>query len=145
VLINPDPLTVNEKGAPPCAAPDGERLEMIGTGLTTVKLTALDVPPPGVGVKTVIANVPRLAVSAAVIIAVSCVLLTNVVTRLLPANLTTELPAKFEPFTVRVKSPRPAPLLVGLIVLNVGVGLLTLRLMLPDVPPPGAGLKTEIG
>ena len=43
---------------------------------TIVKVWALDVPPPGVPVKTVTLAVPPVAMSAAGIEAVSCVLLT---------------------------------------------------------------------
>jgi len=40
-----------------------------------LKVTALEDPPPGAGLKTVTATVPPVAMSAAVIEAVSCVLL----------------------------------------------------------------------
>ena len=49
-----------------------------------VNVNEFDVPPPGVGFRTVIAAVPALAMSAAVIAAVNCVALTNVVVRALP-------------------------------------------------------------
>jgi hypothetical protein len=50
------PVTVRVKAGPPAVVEDGVMLVMIGTGLEVcaVKVTALDVPPPGVGVKTVI-------------------------------------------------------------------------------------------
>ncbi len=41
-----------------------------------MKVWALDVPPPGVPLKTVTLAVPAVAMSAAVMEAVSCVLLT---------------------------------------------------------------------
>ena len=61
---------------PPAVAEDGLRVVRVGTGLLTVKLTALEVPPPGVGLKTVTGKVPAEAISAAVMAAVSWVGLT---------------------------------------------------------------------
>jgi hypothetical protein len=49
-----------------------------------VNVSALEVPPPGVGFTTVMAAVPTAAMSAAVMAAVNCVALTNVVVRALP-------------------------------------------------------------
>jgi hypothetical protein len=49
-----------------------------------VKGSALDVPPPGEGLTTVTLAVPAETMSAAVIAAVNCVLLTYVVMRLDP-------------------------------------------------------------
>jgi len=73
------------------------------------------------------------------------VLLTKVVARSLPLNRTTELLLKFVPVTVRVKLPLPAVLVVGLMLLSVGVGLLTIKLIASEFPPPGVGLNTVIG
>src|SRR5271156_3705051 len=50
----------------------------------TVKVTAPDVPPPGVGLNTVTDGVPPLAVSLAGTAAVNCVALTNVVVKAAP-------------------------------------------------------------
>lgn len=72
-------------------------------------------------------------------------MLTKVVVRLLPLKRTTELLLKFVPVAVRVKKEPPAVLLVGLILLRVGVGLLTIKLTALEVPPPGARFKTVIG
>jgi hypothetical protein len=47
------------------------------------------------------------------------------------------------PFTVKVNVPRPAVLDEGLRLEIVGVGLLTVKVRLPDVPPPGSGLVTD--
>ena len=57
----------------PTAAVLGEIEVSVGAGLFTVNVLAADVPPPGVGVKTVTEAVPALAMSAAVICAVSWV------------------------------------------------------------------------
>ena len=94
---------------------------------------------------TVIANVPILCTSAAVICAESCVALTSVVVRLLPLNRTIELALKLLPFTVSVNPPEAATALVGETDETAGTGLTTVILAPFDVPPPGSGLKTVIG
>ena len=63
-----------------------------------------DVPPPGAGEKTLTLATPAVAMSAAPIAALSCVLLTNVVGRELPFHFTTEDDTKPVPFTVSVKA-----------------------------------------
>ena len=52
--------------------------------------------------------VPADAISAAVIAAVTCVLLTNIVVRLDPFHCTLEVLTKWEPFTVSVNAAPPA-------------------------------------
>jgi len=49
----------------------GEMLVVVGRGLFTVKIWALDVPPPGVGLNTVMLNVPAVVRSLAGIVAVT--------------------------------------------------------------------------
>jgi hypothetical protein len=71
------------------------------------KKVTFDVPPPGVGFTTVTDAVPALAISAALIFAVSCDLLTNVVSRGLPFKFTTDPETKPVPFTVRVNAGLP--------------------------------------
>jgi hypothetical protein len=73
------PLTVNRRLNDPTNAFDGDSDVIVGPGKFTVNKTAFDVPPPGGGFTTVI--LAELVVSAAVRSAVSCVLLTKVVTR----------------------------------------------------------------
>jgi len=73
-------------------------------------------------VATVIPAVPGLARSAAVMVAVSCELLLNDVVRSLVFQSTTELDAKFEPFTVNRMTELPAVAVVGEIELMCGVG-----------------------
>lgn len=67
--------------------------------------------PPAVA--TVIPAVPGVPRSAAVMVAVSCELLLNDVVRSLVFQSTTELGAKFEPFTVNRTTELPAVALVG--------------------------------
>src|SRR5205823_410936 len=100
----------------------------VGSGLLTVRLVALEVPPPGAGLKTVIAKVPAAATSAAVSCAVSCVALTSVVGRSAPPSRTLELLLKFVPSTVKAKPESPAVLLVGRMSITAGRRLLIVRL-----------------
>lgn len=136
------PVTVNSKAASPAFFVVGAMAVRVGAGLLTVRLIALDVPPPGVGLNTVIAGVPAEARSAAVICAVNCVGLTTAVTRSLPLRRTIELLLKPVPLTVKAKAGSPTVLTAGLIVVIVGAGLLIVKVIAVVVPPPGAGLKT---
>ncbi len=59
--MNCVPVTVNVNAGPFAAALEGESEEMAGTGLggaLIVKLSELDVPPPGVGVCTATVAAP---------------------------------------------------------------------------------------
>jgi len=89
------------EGRTPAVAPVGERLLNVGASgaAVTVNVTLLDVPPPGVGVKTVTGTERAEARSAAVMAAVSCVALTTVVVRSAPFQRTTE----------DVTNPLPSP------------------------------------
>src|SRR5215472_5300693 len=89
----------------------------------TVNVAALELPPPGAGLTTVTATLPAEARSAAPMLALSWLLLTNVVVRLLPPHCTVELDKKLEPFTVSVNANAPAGALVGEIELTLGTGL----------------------
>jgi hypothetical protein len=89
------------------------------------KVCALDVPPPGEGLITVTLAVPVVAMSAAVMAAVTCVLLTNVVVRLDPFHCTLEVLRKLEPFTVSVKAAPPVIAEAGLKLEMDGMGLFT--------------------
>jgi hypothetical protein len=80
--------------------------------------------------------------SVFVIVAVSSVLLTNVVARFAPFQRTTDPLTKFDPFTVSANPNPPATALVGDIEFSKGTGLLVVKVCAPDNPPPGAGLKT---
>jgi hypothetical protein len=74
---------------------------MLVIGETTSEAT-LDRPPPGAGFETVTEAVSALVMSVARIAAVTSVLLTNVVVRGLPFQLTTELAVKPVPVKVSV-------------------------------------------
>ena len=81
-------------------------------------------PPPGAGFVTVTLAVPAVAISAASIAAVTCVVLMNVVVLAVPLNFTTEVDTNPVPLTVSVNAAPPAVALVGEIDLSVGAGLL---------------------
>ena len=140
--LNPDPLTVRVKLDPSTSVVDGEMLDIEGTGLLTVNVTAGEVPPPGAAVKTVIDNNAPTPRSDAGIAAVSCVLLTKVVVRFAPLTRTTEPLMKLLPLTVSVNPPLPASVLLGEMFARDGTGLTTESVTAEEVPPPGAALLT---
>src|SRR5207245_4643866 len=78
------PVSASVKAASPATTLLGEIELSVGAGLLIVNVCALEVPPPGVGLKTVADAVPAVAMSLAELAACSCVLLTKVVARLLP-------------------------------------------------------------
>ena len=125
-LTKPTPLMVNVNAAEPAAALEGESELIAGTALLIARETAFDVPP-GLGFVTVTVAVAAVAISAAVIAAVNCVALTNVV--VLPAllNFTIDVETKPVPLTVSVKAAPPAVALVGETRVTVGAGLLTVK------------------
>src|ERR1043166_6676306 len=111
-------------------------------GLRMAKGSAPETPPPGAAVTTVTDAVAAAAMSAAVMAAVSCVLLTKVVTRALPFHCTTELGTKPAPVTVSVKALPPVTAPLGASAPSAGAGLLMVNVTAPAVPPPGAGENT---
>src|SRR5205807_90345 len=102
------PFTVTVKPASPAFLELGEMLVVVGTGLLTVRVCALEIPPPGAGFVTVTENETAVATSAAVIAAVNCAELTNVVVFAEPLKLTTDVETKFVPVTVSVNPASPA-------------------------------------
>ena len=126
----------------PAVALVGEREVIVGRGLLTVKLTAVEVPPPGPGLVTVTGNVPACAMSAAVMVAVSRVLLEKVVVRAEPFQFTVAPLTNLLPVAVRVKATEPSVLLFGEIEVSTAAELLMEKLSVLEVPPPGAGLDT---
>jgi hypothetical protein len=103
------PLTLSVNAGPPAAAlaigSEGELgAGRFAVGVVIVKVTGPDV---AVGLDTVTTAAPGKAASAAIIAAVSCVALTNVVARGVPFQLTTDPATKFVPFTTSVKPDEP--------------------------------------
>lgn len=74
----------------------------VPAGVSMANVMAEDVPPPGVGLKTVTDAVPTVVRSVLRMAALICVVLTNVVTRGEPFQFTTDPGTKFVPFTVRL-------------------------------------------
>jgi hypothetical protein len=65
------PFTVSVKLAPPTRALLGEIVVIAGTGLVTGRFIALEIPPPGAGVDTLIEKFPGTRISLAAIWIVS--------------------------------------------------------------------------
>ena len=139
------PFTVSVKAAPPAVALVGDSVVIVGTGLFTVNVKFPEVPPPGDGLVTDTLRVPAVAMSAARIVAVTCVALTNAVVLGAPLKVTVAPLTKPVPFTVSVNPAPPAVALVGESVVIVGGGLVTEKFTDDVVPPPGAGLVTDTG
>ena len=108
----------------------------------TLNFAALLMPPPGVGLKTVTSNIPSAARSVSGITAINCVAETNVVTRAVPFQRTTDVGTKFVPVTVSINAGSPLKAAFGLRLVTVGAGLFTVTLSSGEVPPPGVGVKT---
>src|SRR5438876_1305741 len=91
------PVSASVKAAPPATTllGDSELSVGLGFGAVIVNVCAPEVPPPGVGLKTVTDAVPAVAMSLAKICAWSWVLPTRVVVRLLPFQRTTDELLKF--------------------------------------------------
>lgn len=90
-----------------------------------MKVTALLVPPPGLAFVTVMSAITAVAMFAAGTVALSCVVLTNVVVKGVPSQFTTDPLMKFVPLTVKLNCDPPTIALVGEYVVNVGEGLVT--------------------
>jgi len=117
----------------------------VGSGLLTVNVFDAEVPPPGVGFTTVTLNVPALAMSVALIVAVSFVELTKTVVRADPAQSTVDVFTKLVPVTVSVNPAAPAVALLGDRDVIAGLGLFTVKFTAFETPPPGAGLVAVTG
>ena len=139
----PVPWTVIVK--PPSAAITGlgDTLEMTGTGLLTASVRVVEVPPPGEGLKTVMARLPAVATSEDGMAAVNFVALTNVVVRAEPLTCTAEPETKLLPLTVRVNPELPTRILLGDRLESDGTALLTVNVTSPLVPTEGVTTVIE--
>ena len=126
-VTKPLPVIVSMNAAPPTVVLAGAIEVSVRADPLIVNDRVPDVPPPGAGFVTVTLAVPAVAISAAVIAAVSWVALTNVVVLAAPLNFTTDVDTNPVPFTVRVKAAPPAFALVGEIEDSVGAGLLMVK------------------
>ena len=80
----PEPVTSRGVSPDPASKLEGLMLLIAGTGLSTEKLTAGDVPPPGEGFTTVTFAIDALARSAAGMVALKVVAEPNVVAKDVP-------------------------------------------------------------
>src|SRR5688572_15605662 len=86
------------------------------------KMSDKDRPPPGAGVKTETEAVPAEAMSAAVMVALNSVALTNAVARAAPFHSTTETGRKADPVTVKANPCPPARTVEGESEVSTGAG-----------------------
>ena len=142
VMTKLDPVTVSVEGTPTRMV-DGERLPIEGTGFWTVSVTLVEVPPPGIGLSSVIAWVPAVAMSAAGTVAEIAVGPNPVVARGVASSRIVVAATQPVPSAVSVKV-EPATTAGGLIEPSVGAGLVTTSVSPPDVPPAGVGFLTVI-
>jgi hypothetical protein len=122
--------------------------ELLGVGTLSMKspttsVSAAVVPPPGIGLFTVMLSVPLRVKSLAGRAASSEVELTKVVARELPLTRTMELVLKFAPVTARVAAALPTGTLDGETLLTPGTGLLTVKVITTDALPPGLATVTK--
>jgi hypothetical protein len=94
---------------------------------STASVSALEVPPPGVGVVTATPRLPAFANCAAGTSAVNSVGFTYSVGSAVPPNCTTDWAQKPVPVTVNVVFPLPALTVAGEMVLTTGAGFTMVR------------------
>ena len=138
------PFTVKVKAALPAARVFGLRLEIVGTGLFTVKLLPAEVPPSVF--TTVTGKVPAEASCAEGMVTEMEVPLTeDGVSVVAPFHFTTAPVKKLLPVMVTAVFPLPAVADDGLMFVMAGVlvaAALTVKVLPAEVPPPGVALVT---
>src|SRR5882762_4160616 len=109
-----------------------------------VKVSALEVPPPGLGLNTVTLAKPTAVRSDAGTVAVRCEASTKLVASATPFQFTVDAATKSLPVTARMNSGLPDAALDGARVEIDGTGFkaMIVKVSAPDVPPPGVGLST---
>ena len=156
LLMKLVPFSCSVNAAPLAPVVVGAMVVSVGTGFAAliVNVNVLEVVPAGApcgfappprftaGVNTCTDAVPTVAISAAVIAAVSCVELTKVVVRLPPFHCTTEVLMKLLPLTVIGKAAPPAIAEFGRSEPIAGTGVVTLNCNESETPPPGTGFRT---
>ena len=126
-LQKPDPVAVMRTSLEPTLSVTGSTLLRTGSGLMIVNVRAADVPPPGDGLTTEIANVPAVPSSVDGMTAESVVELIKAVTSGRLPNITVDPVAKLAPVRTMVLSPEPATTVLGVIPLSVGAPAGTLK------------------
>jgi hypothetical protein len=127
------PLTVSVNAAPPAFIVEGLRPEIVGVGMLTVKVVAVDAVPPAL--VAVILMLPALAIRLAGTAAVSCVALEYVVVRAVLFQLTVAPERKLAPVTVSVNADPPSVAEVGLRLVIAGVGMVICNVVAVDGVP----------
>lgn len=129
--VKPVPLTVSVVSGDPVKIVLGETAVICVPGcvaVATLRLTAAEVPPPGVGFTAVSERLPAAARSAAVRVTPTWVALVNVVVRDVLPTLITVAGSNPVPVTTTTADDIPAVSPVGEIDVIVGTGLSTSRL-----------------
>lgn len=140
---NPSPETVRSVAGAleTCTGmEEGETARIVGAMMSTVRVAV--VPPPGAGEKTITWADPVDAMSDALKTADNWVGETRVVERSDPFQRTTELETNPDPLHSSVCAGPPPAIAEGVTEVNVGAGLLIVKFLETEVPPPGEGLKT---
>src|SRR5579884_286390 len=123
--VKPRPFTVRVKSGASAIDAAGEMELIVGGGLLTLNGTAKESPPPGGGFSTAIWAVPGVCRRLLGTAPKSLLLLTKVVERFWPFQVTTEVVTKLLPFTVRLSPEPPTRVPVGWMEVMEGTGLVT--------------------
>lgn len=143
--LKPVPVIVIVVVASPTKVLVGETETVVGDGFNTVKVcVVVDVPPPGVGLVTVMVEVVAVKKSLVVKNAESCVELANTVVREEPFQFTIEPFTKPVPVMVDVAPDAPAIAVLGKRFVIDGTRFNTANAVEVVEPPPGVGLVTTM-
>lgn len=135
VVTKFEPVAVSVKELLPTSTVLGDIKLKVGDGLVIVKLTEVELPPPGGGLYTVTGIAPPVVSMEEGTVADKRVLFKKVVTRSVPFQRTFEVERKFVPLTVRVKEPDPAVVLEGDMFDIAGIELLTEKVVVLVIQP----------
>ena len=116
----PVPVRSSVCAADPATTLAGSTVAITGGGLLMVKFAAVEVPPPGAGLNTVIAAMPPSARSAFGTVALRELSVENVVAIAVPFQRTCDPLTKAEPETAIESCAAPAVVVTGVTLLMVG-------------------------
>jgi len=158
LVTKEDPVTVRiTADVPPATAATGERVVMAGMGFTTDSGSVFEFPPFGGagggagGLRMLILRVPPLATSAVPrstkieVEPATAVVHPAVPMQVMPLTIASEVETKFSPCTVISGEELPATSVCGFSESMWGMGVafgVMVNVTCPDVPPPGAVVKT---
>lgn len=126
------PLMVSEMAELPAGIDAGEREVITGTTLPTVKVTAFEVPPPVVGLLTVMLKVPTEVRSDAGMNTFNWVGETYPVDRAKPLKYAVELGSKLVPLMVMVNAEPPTVPEAGEMLVMAGTAAMAAIGMIPS-------------